>query len=72
MPTKRKRTKRNKGPSDLTMAILGIGCGINHMPDAELKALWREFGPQVTEYYLRKSGTEPFVAEIARSEGWPP
>ena len=72
MPTKRTRAKRSQGISDLTMAILGIGCGINHMPDAELKALWHEHGQYVTDRNLREFGTEPFVGLIARDEGWPP
>ena len=72
MPTKRTRTKRNKGPSDLTMAILGIGCGINHMPIDELKALWYEHGQEVTDYYQRKFGSETFVGRIAREDGWSP
>ncbi len=70
MPTKRTRSKRSKGVSDLTMAILGIGCGINHMPNAELKALWLEYGKRVTEHHLRTGSSEPFVAEIAREQGW--
>jgi hypothetical protein len=52
------------------MAILGIGCGINHMPNAELKALWLEYGKRVTEHHLRTGSSEPFVAEIAREQGW--
>jgi hypothetical protein len=54
------------------MAILGIGCGINHMPIDELKALWYEHGQEVTDYYQRKFGSETFVGRIAREDGWSP
>jgi hypothetical protein len=45
----------------------------NHAwPDAELKALWHEHGQYVIDQNLREFGKEPFIAQIARYEGWPP
>ena len=72
MPSNRKRTRRNVGLDPLTIAIIGVGCGINHMPDAELHQLWREHGAAVTEYWRRKFGpdAETFVGSLARQEGW--
>ena len=72
MPSKRTRTRRNRGVSSLVLAQLGVGCGINHIPLAELKALWQEYGQQAIDYNLRHYDDEPFVAHIAREEGWPP
>ena len=72
MPSTRKRTRRTTGLSSLILAQLGMGTGINHMPDEELKALWREHGQQVTDHWQRTYGDEPFVALIARMERWPP
>ncbi len=71
MPTKRTRTNRSMNTSSLIIAQLGFGCGINHIPDAELKALWQEHGQNVTDHWFRKWGEEPFVARIARMERWP-
>jgi hypothetical protein len=70
MPTKRTRKAHGIGLTDEVLAVLGVGTGINHMPDAELKSMWREHGAAVTDYWQRKYGTEPFVAIVAREEQW--
>lgn len=57
-------------PTDLEIAILHVGCGINGMPDAELKALWDKHGEWVTRYCMDTYGTEPLVGYLARTEGW--
>ncbi|MCW5575178.1 MAG: hypothetical protein KIT13_03690 [Burkholderiales bacterium] len=51
-------------------AILGLGAGINRMSNDDLRALWQRHGKAVTEFWLKQHGTLPFVAEIAKREGW--
>lgn len=70
MPTTRKRTRRGNGLSEDIIGTLGVGTGINHMSDAELKAMWKEYGVKVTEYWQRTFGEETFVGMLARVEEW--
>jgi hypothetical protein len=70
MATTRKRSSRGLNvPPDIE-AALGIGCGINDMSDEHLRELWQQYGERVTQIWLQRSGTEPFVAYIARENGW--
>lgn len=70
MPTKRKRVTRGSAVSEDVLCVLGIGSGINHMPDEELKLLWQEYGERVTEIWRRDFGQDPMVFDIARRAGW--
>jgi hypothetical protein len=72
MPTKRMRRGHAAALSLEIIATLGMGAGINSMNADELKALWREYGERVTDYWRRQygEGEEPFVAMLAREEGW--
>lgn len=70
MPTTRKHTSRTAAPPANILLLLGLGTGSNHAPDAELRALWKQWGPQVSEYWQNRFGSEPFVAMIAREENW--
>lgn len=58
-------------PTDLEIAILSVGTGINHMPDAELRELWERHGAWVTRYCRETFDCEPFVGMLARTEKWP-
>jgi hypothetical protein len=49
---------------------LGLGAGINSIPDEELRALWLEWGEAVNDYYLATFGKEAFVKKIAEDSGW--
>lgn len=70
MPTTRKRRSRSTQLTTRTLAVLGVGMGINNMPDEELQALWKEYGAQVTDHWRITYGHDPFVATIASREGW--
>ncbi|MGA8147274.1 MAG: hypothetical protein WB870_06830 [Gallionellaceae bacterium] len=70
MPTTRTRKGRTNTPSLLVIATLGVGCGISGMPENELRDMWQEYGQAVIDHYDRQGWGEPFVAEIARQEGW--
>ena len=70
MPSKRKPKLRESMLSDEVIAILGVGCGINRMPQAELEALWATYGRAVIEHHDRHGWGEPFCAMLAREEGW--
>lgn len=40
------------------------------MPEEELKAMWKEYGQAMIEHHRRNGYPEPFVAWLAREEGW--
>jgi hypothetical protein len=70
MPSTRKRRAHGSALTEEIIATLGLGSGINWIPDSELKAMWREHGEAVTAHWQRAFNDEPFVAMIAREEGW--
>ena len=70
MPTKRKRMARGGIVPDDVACTLGVGTGINHMPEAELKAMWKKYGARVTEQWRREYGDEPLVWLYAQEGGW--
>jgi hypothetical protein len=70
MPTKRNRRNRGSRVSEDIVLTLGLGGGVCVMPPEELRALWLEYGARVTEIWGARHNEEPFVARIARDEGW--
>jgi hypothetical protein len=50
--------------------LLGLGTGMNHVPDKTLRRLWGTWGPAVTKEWQQRFSTEPFVGYLARVEGW--
>jgi hypothetical protein len=70
MTTNLKRATRGQSVPKRTLMLLGLGAGMNAVPDRNLKRLWRRYGEQVTAYWRANYGREPFMALIAREEGW--
>lgn len=70
MPAKRTRNTRSAVIPRHVIAVLGLGARINTMAPDELRDMWREWGPRVTEYYRLRLDREPFVGRIAAAEGW--
>jgi len=71
MATTRTRRNRGSGLTQLIIAQIGVGCGINSLSDEELRQLWKDYGQAVTEHWQRTYGDkETFVGMLAREEGW--
>jgi hypothetical protein len=56
-------------PRDV-LALLGLGSGMNNIPDKTLRKLWHTWREPVTREWQARFGQEPFVAWLAREEGW--
>lgn len=70
MPSKRRRVSAGRRvPTDVLM-LLGFGSGMNGIPDKTLRKLWVTWRVPVTREWKRRTGMEPFAAQIARLEGW--
>ena len=54
MPTTRRRIAHGTTLPDSVWYLLAFGTGMNSHPDAELLALWKTYGDQVTERYHRQ------------------
>lgn len=70
MPTKRRRVSAARGVPDQILLALGLGAGLNAIPDETLRALWCEWKVPVTRVWKERHGSEPFAAVLARLEGW--
>lgn len=61
MPAKRRRSKRDPIPRDVQL-ILGLGSGISHIPEAQVRDLWAKYGEGVTRIWFERFGKPPFMA----------
>jgi hypothetical protein len=68
VPTKRTRVPR--AIPRRVVLVLGLGAGVNVMDTDDLRALWRKWGPAVTEHYRLRLDREPFVGRVAAQEAW--
>jgi hypothetical protein len=70
MPTNLKRATRGQSVPRRTLMLLGLGAGMNAVPDRNLRRLWKRHGEAVSRIWLERYGKLPFVAQIAEAEGW--
>lgn len=57
-------------PSEIRL-ILGMGCGFSTYPREWLQEQWTLWHVELTDYWQRSFGKDPFAASVARREGWP-
>lgn len=70
MPTKRRRVSAGRRVPNDVLLLLGLGSGMNSVPDKTLRKLWHTWGPAVTREWQRRFAAEPFVGWLAKEEGW--